>query len=445
MLGEARIRHLLETALFLSPADETEVSITATDESLTRFANNAIHQNVAESDATLEVRAVFGKRVGTAITNDFSAASLLRIVEMACEIARHQPENPEFPGLPKPSPILTVGSFDEAAAGASPELRARAVGGICRAASGVRAVAAGAYSTSIIESAIANSHGLLAYHPATSVDLTLVVTRREGSGYAHGTSWRLDQVEAERLGNEALRKALAASIHDPMPLDPGEYEVILEPYAVADIIESLASSGMGALAVQEGRSWMNGRMGKPTLSPLISIWDDGLDTSGEPQPFDCEGVPKQRVDIVRAGVPLAPVYDTHTAAREPGRASTGHAQPIDEDWDGPAPANLHMTPGESSLEEMIASTKRGVYVTRFWYVNAISERPCVLTGMTRDGTFMIENGEIAGPVRNARFTQAMVPALKRVVAVGREARPIGGYYGSHRLPAMKVEGFRFTG
>lgn len=445
MLGETRIRHLLETALSLSPADETEASITVTDESLTRFANNAIHQNVAESDATIEVRTVFGRRVGTTITNDFSAASLRRIVGMACEIARHQPENPEFPGLPRPGPIAEVESFDEAAASASPELRAKAVGGICRAAADVRAVAAGAYSTSIIETAVANSKGVFAYHPATSVDLTLVVTRRDGSGYAHGTSWKLGRVEAERLGQEAVRKALAASIHDPMPLDPGEYPVVLEPYAVADIVENLASSGMGALAVQEGRSWMNGRMGKPTLSPLISIWDDGLDTSGEPQPFDCEGVPKQRVDIVRAGVPLAPVYDTHTAARESGRASTGHAQPVDEDWDGPAPANLHMAEGESAVEAMIASTKRGVYVTRFWYVNAISERNCVLTGMTRDGTFLIENGEIAGPVRNARFTQAMVPALKHAAAVGREARPIGGYYGSHRLPAMMLEGFRFTG
>ncbi|MEK7788253.1 MAG: metallopeptidase TldD-related protein, partial [Chloroflexota bacterium] len=216
-------------------------------------------------------------------------------------------------------------------------------------------------------------------------------------------------------------------------------------YAVADIVESLASEGMGAQTVQEGRSWMNGRMGKPVLSPLISIWDDGLDPDGEPQPFDCEGVPKQRVDIVRAGVPTAPVYDTHTAAREPGRASTGHAQPVDEDWDGPMPGNLHVAPGDSSVEDMIRTTTRGLYVTRFWYTNVVSEHDCVLTGMTRDGTFLIERGEIVGPVYNLRFTQALVPALKNVVALGKESRPIGGYYGSHRLPAMKVEGFRFTG
>ena len=443
LLGEHRIKHLLETALALSSAGETEVSLTAVDESLTRFANNAIHQNVAESDAVLQVRAAFGKRVGTAATNDFSAGALARAVEVACEIARHQPENPEFPGLPDSHPIPTVYSFDETVAGASPEARARVVGGICRAAVAANSVAAGAYSTSAIEFAVANSRGVWAYHPSTSVDLTLAVACGEGTGYGHGTSWRLDRVDTESLGADAIRRAIAA--HAPRLAPPGDYAVILEPYAVADIVESLASEGMGALTVQEGRSWMNGRMGKPVLSPLISIWDDGLDPDGEPQPFDCEGVPKQRVDIVRAGVPTAPVYDTHTAAREPGRASTGHAQPVDEDWDGPMPGNLHVAPGDSSVEDMIRATTRGLYVTRFWYTNVVSEHDCVLTGMTRDGTFLIERGEIVGPVYNLRFTQALVPALKNVVALGKESRPIGGYYGSHRLPAMKLEGFRFTG
>ncbi|MEK7785470.1 MAG: DNA gyrase modulator, partial [Chloroflexota bacterium] len=199
LLGEHRVKHLLETALALSTADEIEVSLTAVDESLTRFANNAIHQNVAESDAVLQVRAAFGKRVGTTATNDFSAGALARAVEVACEIARHQPENPEFPGLPGPRPIPTVHSFDEAVAGASPEARALAVGGICRAAVAANSVAAGAYSTSAIEFAVANSRGVWAYHPSTSVDLTLAVACGEGTGYGHGTSWRLDRVDTESL------------------------------------------------------------------------------------------------------------------------------------------------------------------------------------------------------------------------------------------------------
>jgi len=445
MHSEQFIKRLLDSALALSPADETEVSFSATDEALTRFANNAIHQNVAESDATLEVRAVLGKRVGTASTNDLSPDSIKRIVETACEAARHQPENDDFPGLPAPQPIPTINAFDEAVAGATPELRAEAVAAICRAAQRAGGNAAGAYSTTATETAIANSKGVWGYHPGTTVDLTMVVAKEAASGYAHGTHWRLDRVDTEGLGEEAVRKAVTAAQRNPQTLPEGDYTVILEPYAVADLIEQLAACGMGALAVQEGRSWMNGRTGKAIFSPLISIRDDGYDLEGEPQPFDCEGVPKQRVEIVQAGVPLTPVYDTHTAAHEPGRVSTGHAQPIDEDWDGPAPANLVMTPGMLSLEELIAGTDYGVYVTRFWYVNALAERNCLLTGMTRDGTFLIEKGEIAGPVQNLRFTQAMVTALKRVVALGNVARPIAGYYGSHRLPAMKVEGFRFRG
>jgi predicted Zn-dependent protease len=444
MLGDSLIRQILQTALSHSRADETEAALTTTDSALTRFANNAIHQNVAESDAVLEVRAVFGKRVGTAGTNNLSAEGVRQIVERACEIARHQPENDDFPGLPEPAPISAVESFDAAVAAASPARRAQAVAGICGAARAVNGIAAGAYSTAVTETAIANSKGVWAYHPATAVDLTLVVARGEGSGYAHGTAWKLDRVSAERLGAEAVAKAVAASRRAPVQLPAGDYIVILEPYAVADIVEQLAACGMGALAVQEGRSWMNGRLGKPILSPLISIWDDGHDLSGEPQPFDCEGVPKQRVEIVRAGAPIGPVHDTHTAARM-GEQSTGHAQPMDEDWDGPAPANLHMAGGDSSLAELISSVARGVYVTRLWYVNALAERNCVLTGMTRDGTFLIERGELAQPVSNARFTQAMIPALKRVTALGAEARPIGGYYGSHRLPALKIEGFRFSG
>lgn len=444
MLGERNVKELLENVLARSPADETEASLSAVDEALTRFANNAIHQNVAESDAVLQVRAVFGRKVGAASTNDFSSASLARLVERACDAARHQPENPDFPGLPDPRPIPQVNSFDGAVAAASPEMRARAVADVCKQVTAAEAEAAGAYSTAAIESAIANSRGVWAYHPSTSVDFTLVVTNNEeGTGYAHGTSWRLDRVNTGALGMEALQKALAARA--PRTIPPGEYPAIFEPYAMADILENLAADGMGALAVQEGRSWMNGRLGQAALSPSISIWDDGLDPDGEPQPFDCEGVPKQRVDIVRGGVPLAPVYDTHTAAREPGRSSTGHAQPVDEDWDGPMPGNLHMAAGDSTVEAMIQSTDRGLYVTRFWYSNIVAEHDCVLTGMTRDGTFWIERGEIVGPARNLRFTQSLVGALKQVTAVGREARPIGGFYGSYRLPPVKVEVFRFTG
>lgn len=203
---------------------------------------------------------------------------------------------------------------------------------------------------------------------------------------------------------------------------------------------------MGALPVQEERSWMNGRLGQRCLSPLLTILDDAYDPRGVPQAFDCEGVPKQRVPIVVQGAPISPVYDRQTAARETDRASTGHAQPFDEeDWDGPLPENLSVAPGDLSVDEMIASLDRGLYVTRLWYVNLLSPHDCTVTGTTRDGVWWIEHGELAYPVENLRFDQSLVEALTSISGVGRERRTVAGFFGgAHQVPAVALDHFRFV-
>jgi PmbA protein len=443
LLGMTGFKHVFDGVLALSTADETHMTLEASDSALTRFARNVIHQNVSEVEATLQVRVVFGKRVGSASTNDLSSEGIARTVERAEMIARLQPANPEWPGLPDPKPVPTVDAFDPVAAWATPEYRARAVLDIFRQAHEHKLAASGAFSTASGELAVANSRGVFAYHPYTDVELTLVLEGESGSGYAHAASWRLDRVDTEALAREAVTRALGS--HAPRRIPPGEYPVVLEPYAMLALVEALAQAGMGALAVQEGRSWMNGRIGHVALSPALSIWDDGLDRAGNPVPFDCEGVPKQRVDIVRQGVPTAPVYDTLTAAREPGRVSTGHAQPFEEDWDGPAPGNLALAAGDATVEELIARTECGLYVTRFWYTNLISEHDCAITGTTRDGVWWIEHGELAYPVQNLRFSQRLVAALKDARGFGRELRSVRGLYGVHRLPAMSLGAFRFIG
>ena len=444
MLGEARIRRLLERALACSTADQTEAALAGERSALTRFANNAIHQNVAETDAELEIRAAFGRRVGAASGNNLSPTGVARVVAEACDLARHQPENPDFPGLPEPEPIPEVAAWDEAVARVTPRQRAAAVSVICGHAARVGLAASGAYSTSLSEFAIANSKGLFAYHQSTDVELTLVVQDDLGSGYAHGAGWRVAQVDTEALCLEAVERALLNRERRALP--PGEYPVVLDVYAVLDVLEALAESGMGALAVQEGRSWMNGRQGRALLSPAVSIWDNGLDPDGYPTPFDCEGVPKRRVDIVQAGVPRGPVYDTHTAAREAGGRSTGHAQPYDdEDWDGPMPENLFIAPGRDDVTGLIQAMGRGLYITRFHYTNLMSERDCGLTGTTRDGAWWVEGGEIAYPVKTLRFDQKIVNALRGVRGVGKDLRTLAGYYGTHRVPALALESFRFVG
>jgi predicted Zn-dependent protease len=210
------------------------------------------------------------------------------------------------------------------------------------------------------------------------------------------------------------------------------------------LIEALIGDGMGALAVQEERSWMNGRIGRSCLSPGLSLWDDAFDPEGFPRAFDCEGVPKQHVPVVVNGVPTSPVYDRLTAAREPGKTSTGHAQPYeDEDWDGPLPENLSLAAGDMTVEEMLGSIDRGLYVTRFWYVRPTESHNVGATGTTRDGVWWIERGELAYPVTTLRFDDELISALARVRGIGRERATLAGLYGTHRLPALAIDGFRF--
>jgi predicted Zn-dependent protease len=220
--------------------------------------------------------------------------------------------------------------------------------------------------------------------------------------------------------------------------------VILDPYATQDLVTMLNLTGMGANTVQEGRSWMNNRLGTQTLSPKISIWDDALDPSGIPIPFDFEGTPKQRVDIVKNGVVVGPVYDRATA-RKDGRESTGHGLPPDARGYSPLATNLFMAPGDASLDEMIASTHRGLYITRFHYTRPVHPADCTITGMTRDGAYWIEDGKILYPVKNLRFTQSYIQALAGVEAISKETRLLNAMgILATRVPALKLKSFNFT-
>ena len=445
MLGESQAKQITDRVLALSKSGQAEVLLWAADSALTRFANNVIHQNVAETNTGITVRVALGRRVGVALTNDVTDAGLARVVERAAELAKLQPENPEFPGFPEPQPIAPARGFDEAAAAVTPEGRARAVGEICRQSREAGTLAAGAFSTGAQEIAVANSHGVFCYHAGTACDLqAAAIAESGGNGYAQVTSWKLNDTlhSVESVGREAVAKAVHA--RNPQPLEPGVFTVVLEPYAALDLLDMLNYVGMSAQAVQEERSWMNDRIGQQVMSPSVTIIDDGHDEAGYPLPFDFEGVPKQKVVLVENGVPRGPVYDTTTAHKE-GKPSTGHALPPPNTF-GPLALNLVMSPGTATIEEMIRSTERGLYITRFWYTRVVHPRDCVITGMTRDGTFLIEHGELTKPVKNLGFTQGYVPALTQVDLIGHEARTLAGNdFGASRVPALKLREFSFTG
>jgi predicted Zn-dependent protease len=445
MLGEDEVRRITRGVLAASRADQTEVEVFANNSALTRFANNYIHQNVEQADVDVRVRAVLGQKIGIASTNETSDEALARVAAKALELAEHQRDNEDFRSLPGPQRLAPVESYVEATARCGPEERAAVVARVCEAAAAAGLTAAGAYHTTAQELAIANSLGVYAYNRETQADINTVVMSDTSSGYAARVSKDAGDIDGNDVAREAVDAALRGA--NPEPVEPGEYEVILQPYAVCDLLDFFSWLSFGALPFMEKRSFMSGRIGERVMGENISIWDDGLSPAGLPASFDYEGVPKQRVDFIDHGVARAVVWDSYLAGKAGGDArSTGHALPAGATI-GPLPLHLFMATGDATVEDMIRSTKRGLFVSRFWYTRTVHPLNVVATGMTRDGTFLIEDGRIIRPVASMRFTQGYVEALNHVDAVGRHAMLVLGDFGSgvRSVPALKIAKWNFTG
>lgn len=442
MVGREETLRAARTALAACRADQAEVVMMVQDTYLTRFAENHIHQNVGERNVTANVRAVVGKKIGVASTNDLSDAALRRTAERASEIARLQREDPRFVSLPGPEPVPALPAEVTAIREYGPDERAERVAKVIAAAQKAGVRAAGSLSTSGMGLAVANSLGVEAYSSGTSIGFTTVIMSDTSSGYADWAGRDLADLDIEAQAQVAVKKCVDS--RSPKTIEPGEYEVILEPPAVADMLSTLGFLGLSALAVQEGRSFMNGRFGQKVVGENIDLWDDGLDPAGMPIPFDFEGVPKGRVELVTGGVAKGVVWDSYTANLEPGKRSTGHALPAPNVY-GPLPLNLFLGAGTASADDLVASTKRGILVTRFHYTNPIHPTKTIFTGMTRDGTFLIEDGRVTAALRNLRFTEAITRALAGVELIGRERRLEAGFFGGAVVPALKVKAFNFTG
>lgn len=438
---EKSTQDLLQKVLSYSQADQTEVLYLGTQSALTRFANNHIHQNVAEHNHELHVRAVLGKRIGVATTNRLDDESLRRVTAQALEIARLSPENPEFHSLPEPAPIIPAPAFSTHTARFTPEERARRVGVIVQLAKERGLEAAGAFSTDIGLIAVANSLGIFACEQRTEAEChAVVMADAQGSGYTQRGATDASTIDFEAMAREAVEKAERS--RNPIDFPVGEYPVVLDTYATADMLQTLNFMGLSATAVQEERSFMNGQFGKLLVNPQVTIYDDGHDPAGWPQAFDFEGVPKQRIVMFDHGVANAVAYDSYTAFRE-GKPNTGHALPAPNTW-GPIPLNTMMEAGEASLEELLRGVDRGIYVTRFHYTNVLHPIKTLFTGMTRDGTFLIEHGELTRPVKNFRFTQSILDALREVQAIGRD-RVLCREFFAVVAPAVRIGKFNFTG
>ena len=422
-------------------ASEAEALVSADAAQLTRFANSEIHQNVAETNGSLNLRVAIGKRVGVASSNRLDDDGLRRLAETAVAIARNSAELEDWGGLPEPTPIADQpAGWSEATAGATPEGRAEGVRAVIAAADAVGVRAFGSFSTSAEHVAVANSHGVRAAQRRTAGQLLSVMMDPDGgSGYAEQAGVDIGAIDAEVVGREAATKARATD--NPVAVEPGDWTVVLEEYAVVDLLSMLAYMGFSALAVQEERSFAE--PGRVIGSELVTIVDDASEPGAMPMAFDYEGVAKQRVVLVERGVCRDVVWDAQTAARG-GRQSTGHGLPAPNPY-GPFPLNMVMSPGTTDRDALVGEMERGLLVTRFHYTNPVHPKLAIVTGMTRDGTFLVEGGRIAGPVRNLRFTQSYLAALAGTVAVGSERRTIRGDFGGVLVPPVRIDGWTFTG
>lgn len=436
-MNRAESLDLAQIVLQASTADQTEVLILDQESALTRYAENVIHQNVAETTTEFSVRAVVGQRVGVASGTDLSPAGLRQLAADAVTLARLSAPDEGFVSLPEPLPLPENTDFaDAATADAGPEDRAAGVRQVLEIARANRLRAAGAFTTRAHTITVANSLGVAAWQRLSGAELSVIMQGADSSGYARTASAAVGDVDPAALAQTAADKALASA--HPREVAPGAYRVVLEEAAVGDMLMMLAFYDLGAQAVEEGRSFLSGHLGEPVCGANISLWDDGLDPRTERMAFDFEGVPKQRVDLIKDGIGVGAVWDSYNAHKA-GRASTGHALPAPNTW-GPLPLNLVLAPGDSSVPAMIANLERGLLVTRFHYTNMIHPIKTTLTGMTRDGTFLIEDGKLVGGVKNLRFTQSILEALSCVQALSATGKQTEYVW----APAAQVEAFNFS-
>jgi predicted Zn-dependent protease len=422
-----------------SRADATEAIVSSNRRALTRFTHEFVNQNVDVEDVSVRVRAIVDGRTGVATTNGTGDRAIDDALERALAIAAFAPRPAEPPVLaPHAAFAPPAGAFVEATAEASPELRAHVAGRVFEHAVTNGYWCSGFVTTSSSGVTIATTAGAAASFDGTEYGANVKMTAGDSTGFAerYGTDAR--ELDGDDIGARAATKARASA--DPVAVDPGEWTVILEPAAFGELAWFLASH-LSAQSYDEGSSFLSGRLGEPVVGTNVTIRDDYAHPLHPDAPFDGEGTPKQRVAPIEGGVARTVLTDS-TWARRLGRENTGHALPAPNPY-GPYPLDLVIDPGTESLDALIAGTKRGLLVTRLWYVRVVDQRKTILTGMTRDGTFLIEDGKIARGVRNLRFNQSLVDALG-ACAFARDQQRTGGYAYSLVTPGVKFDRFTFA-
>ena len=467
MLNHEQAGEIFDRIRKLASADEVEVLFSGGKFALTRFANNTIHQNVAEENHVVSVRTVFGGRTARAYTNKFDQESLKQVVRASESLAKVQHPDPDL--LPMPDSEEGSGKAGESArstpassppvpsrhfaqtAAITPEIRAESVRAMVGVADRHKLTTAGVFSSAESFEGIFNSRGLRRWHTQTAAEISITMMAADSSGWQKANSPDIANLDPLQLAETAAKKAVDSA--HPREIPAGKYTVILEPAAVLDIVGFMFWDYSG-MAILDQRSFLSGRIGTKLFGDNITIYDDVAHPLQTGAPFDGEGLRRQEVALVENGIVKQVVYARATAERMKASefknnvgpiAPTGHGFPLPNEM-GEMPLNIVFAPVShpQTLADMIASTERGVLVTRLWYIREVEPFEKILTGMTRDGTFLVENGRVLGGVRNFRFNESLIHMLSNVEAMSLPVRSTGEESFDMVVPAMKVREFNFT-
>jgi PmbA protein len=447
MIGKDRIFTTLEKVLASAKADAAEAVIVAGTANTTRYASSTVHQNISVDSARVSFRVAVSGRVGTAACASLSGPDLRRALRAAQDIARKQKPNPDFPGFAPPAECRATPTWDRGTADFTPRQRVKKLGRVFSKGARWDYSMAGAFCTREGEVAVVNTLGVRCHQAYTSASLTCIATGPDSSGYAAAASKAVGDIDVSDVAARAVEKCRKSRA--PREMEPGVYEVILEPAATAEILTWLAMIAFGSRSWQDGSSFMVGRIGQKVMADSVTILEDAYNAACPGIPFDFEGTPRQAVPLIEAGVARGIVHNRQSARRA-GAESTGHALPPEAAAEGSTPLYLHVGAGTETLESMVGQVENGLLVTRFHYLNGfLDPRRAVMTGMTRDGLMRIRKGKLAGGVKNLRFTDSMLEVLSRVAGASAErfvTVPWGDELGSAMyLPVLRVKGLTFTG
>lgn len=423
MESREKIYDLLNSSLKTSTADETEIILSDYRLISIRFANNTITQNLDETGARVSVRSIVGKKQARFETNSFSADALNTAIKNATELARIMPEDKDLVNLPSNFSYQQVNSFDKELAAIEPDQCVNMVKNVIELAKKNGVQAAGTLEVSVgpnanwgfyPPSAICNSQGLFAYHINTDINFSVTCKKENGSGYASKGSHFLKDINVEEITKKSIDKGISSQ--NPKPLGPGRYKCLLEPLATSELVMWIASA-FNALRYMEERTFLTGKLGKKIGGDNITLLDDPYNSNQLGTPFDMEGVPKKKLTLIDKGQVKELLHDSYTA-KKMNTESNGRSYEMPNIW-GPIPSNVVMEGGTLEPNDLLSKLDKGVLITRFWYSNYVDPRQGILTGMTRDGVFWVEDGKIKHPVTNFRFNCNLEEFLNNVAILSK--------------------------